>query len=423
VSAKRIRIVGAGWAGLAAAVAAAQDGWQVDLYDTAHAPGGRARSLAQHFAGQPLDNGQHVLIGAYRDTLALMRTVGLEPDALLKRTPLNLQFADGQGLTLPNVAAPWNVLAGILQASGWSWSDKSHLLRACWQWQRKGFRCNATWTVAQLCAHSALTSRVVQQLIEPLCLSALNTPCTQASALVFLRVLHDALLGGRGSADLLIPTSDLNALLPDACLRWLHTQGAHVHLGRRITNVDLQSDDFQASPDQAVVLACPSWEAARLTAKTYPAWSQQAASLPHAAITTVYLSCSALGFTRLPQPMVALHSDTEHPAQFVFDRGALTQQPGLLACVVSDSQGERDDIALRVQQQVAQQLGLSALQIVQTVVEKRATLACTPHLVRPQARIAPYLFACGDYVQGPYPSTLEGAVRSGQQVVAQLRHL
>jgi hypothetical protein len=121
--------------------------------------------------------------------------------------------------------------------------------------------------------------------------------------------------------------------------------------------------------------------------------------------------------------MVALHSDAQHPAQFVFDRGALSQQPGLLACVVSDSQGMRDEIALRVQGQVAQQLGLDHLHILQTVVEKRATLACTPTQVRPAATIAPHFFACGDYIQGPYPSTLEGAVRSGQQVVTQLRHL
>lgn len=121
--------------------------------------------------------------------------------------------------------------------------------------------------------------------------------------------------------------------------------------------------------------------------------------------------------------MVALHSSAHQPAQFVFDRGVLTQQAGLLACVVSASQGERHDIAERVQQQVSQQLGLQHLSIVQTVVEKRATLACLPDLVRPETYIAPHLFACGDYVRGPYPSTLEGAVRSGQQVIAQLRHL
>jgi predicted NAD/FAD-dependent oxidoreductase len=53
------------------------------------------------------------------------------------------------------------------------------------------------------------------------------------------------------------------------------------------------------------------------------------------------------------------------------------------------------------------------LQVVQTVVEKRATFACTPELERPPQAIAPRLVACGDYVQGPYPATLEGAVRSG----------
>jgi predicted NAD/FAD-dependent oxidoreductase len=119
--------------------------------------------------------------------------------------------------------------------------------------------------------------------------------------------------------------------------------------------------------------------------------------------------------------MVALHCDATQPAQFVLDRGFLTQQPGLLACVVSASEGERAELAHRVQRQVAQQLGLSPLHIVQTVVEKRATMACTPHQQRPPTRITDTLYACGDYVMGPYPSTLEGAVRSGQQVIAQLR--
>jgi predicted NAD/FAD-binding protein len=211
---KQLRIVGAGWAGLAAAVAAVQHGMQVHLYETAHISGGRARKLAQTFAGHPLDNGQHVLIGAYRDTLALMRTVGLEPEALLKRMPLNLQFANGQGLALPDGPAPWNVLAGIARTRGWTWHDKTHLLYACWQWQRNGFICPSDWTVTQLCTHSKLSPSVCEQLIEPLCLSALNTPLHEASALVFLRVLHDALLGGPGSADLLIPRATLALCSP-----------------------------------------------------------------------------------------------------------------------------------------------------------------------------------------------------------------
>jgi hypothetical protein len=178
----------------------------------------------------------------------------------------------------------------------------------------------------------------------------------------------------------------------------------------------------------ALVLACPAWEAARLTQTVAPAWSAKATALSHTAIATVYLQCHDAGFKGLGRPMVALQMNQNAPAQFVFDRGSLCQQPGLLAAVVSASQGEREQISTQVQQQVAEQLGLKRFSIVQTVVEKRATFACLPNTfegpqhegVKPDMFVAPNIFACGDYVRGPYPATLEGAVRSGQQVV---RHL
>ncbi|RZJ50144.1 MAG: desaturase, partial [Acidovorax sp.] len=93
-------------------------------------------------------------------------------------------------------------------------------------------------------------------------------------------------------------------------------------------------------------------------------------------------------------------------------------QHGLLAFVVSASDGERSHIEQQVLQQAAAQLGISALQPVQTVVEKRATFACTPGLMRPGLQVLPGLSACGDYVDGPYPATLEGAVLSGTAVAA-----
>jgi hypothetical protein len=121
--------------------------------------------------------------------------------------------------------------------------------------------------------------------------------------------------------------------------------------------------------------------------------------------------------------MVALDSGPNAPAQFVFDRGALSGDPaqrGILAAVVSACQGERAPLTQAVLAQVQTQLGMSGLEIITTVVERRATFSCTPGLVRPPARIAPGLWACGDHVRGPYPATLEGAVRSGLEVVNQL---
>lgn len=420
---KQLTIMGAGWAGLAAAVAATQAGWRVTLFEAAPLAGGRARSLQQNFADKPLDNGQHVLIGAYRDTLALMRTVGLNPEALLQRLPLDLRFPDGQGLSLPDWPLPFNLLTGVARANGWSLKDKASLIQASWHWQRTGFTCDDTWTVAQLCADVRLSPRVMQQLIEPLCLSALNTPLHQASATVFLRVLQDALLGGSGSSDLLVPRIDLGALLPDACLQWLSAQGADIRLGQRVTADALEALTHASSPTQATLLACPPWETARLSADLAPKWAYACAELQHTAIATVYLRCTDAGFAGLPRPMMALYSDAQAPAQFVFDRGALTAQPGLLAAVVSACSAERDEVTEQVYDQVCEQLELTNLEVVQTVVEKRATLACTPLLNRPEPFIAPGLWACGDYICGPYPSTLEGAVRSGQQVVTQLSQM
>ena len=99
---RHITIVGAGWAGLSAAVAAIQQGWQVTLYEAATTPGGRARALDQTFANRALDNGQHILIGAYRETLQLMRTVGVHPEQMLQRVPLDLRDPQDQGLQLPD---------------------------------------------------------------------------------------------------------------------------------------------------------------------------------------------------------------------------------------------------------------------------------------------------------------------------------
>jgi hypothetical protein len=211
-------------------------------------------------------------------------------------------------------------------------------------------------------------------------------------------------------------------------------------LGHRITPEALEklhAECADSAEHRALVLACPPWEAARLATAINPMWAQGAVALQHEAIATVYLHCADPSFEGLARPMMALHSNGETtdtpqqlamdgeamasgPAQFIFDRGALTQQPGLLACVVSASEGTREALASQVLQQVQQQLGLRQLSVVQTVVEKRATLACTPQLQRPAAFIAPQLWACGDYVAGPYPSTLEGAVRSGQEAVTQL---
>jgi hypothetical protein len=334
---------------------------------------------------------------------------------------LVLRLPDGGGLALPLWPSPLDAAAGILTARGWSWSDKWSLLRASMRWQRAGFQCPPTASVADLCAD--LTPRVRAELIEPLCVSALNTPAERSSGAVFLRVLRDALFGRGhghwGGSNLLLPRQDLGRLFPQAAVAWLQARGAEVRLGQRVQAV--ASTDARCAVDgerfDAVVLACPAPEAARLARGAGPAgaaWASQAEALDHEAIATVY----ATGGPRLPLPMLALRHGPDAPAQFVFDRSQLGGPTGLLAFVVSASHGDRETLEAQV---VTQAHGLGwTVQPLQTVVEKRATFACVPGLVRPPLAVAPLLWACGDYVEGPYPATIEGAVRSGLEVAGLL---
>ena len=431
----KVCVVGAGWAGCAAALQAAQDGHQVTLIEAARQPGGRARTMAlERSDGTPLrlDNGQHILIGAYSECLRLMRLVGVNPDTALHREPLALVFPDGTGLTLPNAAPPWDALIGILRARGWTWRERSALLAHAARWRVQGFQCAPEASVAQLCA--GLPQRLMDEFIAPLCISALNTVPQEASGQVFLTVLHDSLFAGSGGSHLLLPRQPLGTLLPEPALDWLRERGHHIRLGQR---VQLLAKDGRAwcvdgEAFDAVMLACPSVDAARLAseAKAAPAmqaalhaWAGSAQALRFGAIATVYAEHPGATAPLLPRAMLALRAGPGQPAQFVFDCERLGGHYGVLAFVVSAFAGERETLQKQVIRQAAECLNLTGLRVLQTVVEKRATFACTPALARPAMAIAPGLLACGDYVAGPYPATLEGGVRLGVAAARALQGL
>jgi squalene-associated FAD-dependent desaturase len=425
-AATKVAVIGAGWAGLAAAITAVQAGHQVTLFEASRHWGGRARRLPMAGDGRPpLDNGQHILIGVYHLTLQLMRMVGLNVDETLWRLPLNLKDVNGNGLSLPNVPFPLNLLWGIASAKGWRTADKWSLLKTAWRWQDMQFECDEAFTVRDVCL--GLSPKIWHDLIEPLCVSALNTPAHQASGLVFLRVLKDAVFGAAGSADLLLPGTDLGEVFPHSAIQWLQTQGASCQLGARIDRFTLNeagSTRWQVLDLEFdhIVLATPAWDAAQLVMPFNPSWSHTANALVHEAIATVYVQ--APPDFKLPQPMLALTSNSLSPAQFAFDRGQMMlehQTPGLLAFVVSAAQDHKRDLEIKVLHQARELIRIlnptdpqnASLSLVQTVIEKRATFACTPKLQRPSANPFEGLSVCGDYVTGPYPATLEGAVMSG----------
>jgi predicted NAD/FAD-dependent oxidoreductase len=192
-----------------------------------------------------------------------------------------------------------------------------------------------------------------------------------------------------------------------------------VRLGERVASLRREGAGclVQGERYEQVVIATPPTEAARLLEESgVPAagWLQVTRALAFEPIATVYVT----GGPRLPLPMLMLACGPGAPAQFVFDRGQLGGPDGVLAFVASASPSDREAVEREVLLQAAA-LGWR-VQALQTVVEKRATFACTPGLLRPPMAIAQGLWACGDYVDGPYPATLEGAVRAGIAVAALL---
>lgn len=418
---RRVAIVGGGWAGLAAAIRARMAGHDVVLFETSRLWGGRARSAG--VGAETLDNGQHILIGAYARTLTLMRDIGVDHTTVLMRMPLTLCNPQGVGLRL-RPGSPLLALAGaVFGHRGWTWRDRVSLLQAASRWARAGFTCPPDMTVEVLSRNVSVAVR--RELIEPLCVAALNTPASTASAQVFLRVLRDALFSGPGSADLLLPKVPLDQLFPGPAADWLRRNGVTLRTGHRVRSIVKTPSRWRVDDDtfDGVVVACTAVEAARLVQPVDASWSDRARSLAYEPIVTVYLGSPG---STLPVPMVALSDGPADPAQFAFDHGAMGGIAGRFAFVASgaapwvEAGHQKTADAMLDQARRAFPAGTwkspPSIEAIRT--ERRATFRCVPGLLRPACWIAPGLVAAGDYIDGPYPSTLEGAVRSGELAVS-----
>ncbi len=461
-----IAVVGAGWAGCAAAVELTLQGHRVVLFESARTLGGRARGLrrpipaantaTQASSGsadsaltssipldrweEQLDNGQHILLGAYRETLRLMRTVGVDPDRSLLRLPLQMRYpeaAGGMDFLTARLPAPLHLVVALLRATGLSAGDKMSIARFSSAARWIDWRLNLDCSVTDLLERFNQTDRVIMLLWRPLCLAALNTPPERASAQIFLNVLRDSLGAGRADSDMLLPKVDLSALFPNQAARFIVRRGAQVQLATRVTGLHREAHRWRLDTTGSGALASPIFDRVILatpvayTARMLAAAGGNAAGLnfDYEAITTCYLQYAT--DLRLAQPFYALLDELAlgNWGQFVFDRGQLdSAQAGLLAIVISASSDavalEHSSLCAAVAVQLARVFDRPALRQPlrsKVISEKRATFSCTPSLVRPgpMSGLDGVLLA-GDYTDSDYPATIEAAVRSGVRAAASI---
>jgi squalene-associated FAD-dependent desaturase len=414
-----VAIIGGGYAGMAAAVELAARDIPVTVFEAAPALGGRARRVTINDTA--LDNGLHILIGAYSETLRLIDKVAPGRDSFL-RLPLTLNIHKRFSLRAPKLPAPFHVAWALLTAEGLSSADKRAAAAFMQAMKKRAYHLDHDCTVEALLAEHSQASDLIEYLWAPLCIAALNTPMQRASAQVFLNVLRDSLGAGRAASDLLLARMDLTALFPKPAADFVRARGGWVEAGATVERITQDGGGFQLQVhgqsrhfDQVICAVAPH-RAADLLADI-PALAntkQQIEALQYEPIHSIYLQFD--GALRLPLPMIGI---TDSPAQWLFDREAICGQRGLIGAVISASEDQvgeaQDRLAQRVVADLARNFGpLPQLKWHRVIAEKRATFSCTPDLARPAAVTAcNNFYLAGDYTASDYPATIEAAVRSG----------
>lgn len=419
-SPQRVAILGGGYAGMAAAVTLADAGVPVTVFEAGLVTGGRARRV--EINGVALDNGLHILIGAYRETLRLIAKVHPAPEQTLLRLPLDWHVHERMHLRAPRLPAPLHLAAALATARGVGLNERWQAIVMMRALRRMKFQLMHDTTVSALLAQHDQGEALTQWLWHPLCVAALNTPPARASAQMFLNVLRDTFTGARADSDMLIPRVDLSRLFPEPAADYVHARGGTVLTGCRVTALQLEAGGLRiVAGDNAgsfshVVCALPPHLVAGLLEPhaVLRDTVQRVAALTYQPITSVYFQFD--GTLRLPAPMLGLADATAH---WLFDREAICGQRGLVGAVIS-AEGAyqsltQDQLAQRVLQELGARFGpLPPVKWQRVISEKRASFSAVPDLRRPAQRTAlPGLWLAGDYTAGEYPATLEAAVRSG----------
>ncbi|MCK4743747.1 MAG: hydroxysqualene dehydroxylase HpnE [Sulfuriflexus sp.] len=431
-SSRKIAIIGGGWAGLSAAVKLTNHGHHVTLFESAKQLGGRARCVA--FGEQRVDNGQHLLLGAYTETLNMLQLCGVKIDNALLRSPLNIKVIERQGaefnLSPSRLPAPLNILTALLTLPSLSIRERLKTIWFLLKLRLSGFKIRRDITVRKLLRHQP--EIMVKMFWEPLCIAALNTAINDASAKIFLNVLKDSFTQKPEASDLLIPKVDLANLFVHPAMQYIEEHGGTLLLGKKINSIQkinskytvIDADDHQYDADDIILAGSPKSTLALLEKSALLETTQeQLRQLIYEPICTIYLQYA--NDIRLPLPMIGLTNCT---GQWIFDRH-FCGQAGLMAVVISASgphmQLDKMTLAQLVSDELTELFDWPDANSSLVIREKRATFKAHVDIdkLRPNVTTSEKnLWLCGDYTASPYPATLEAAVQSGLQCSHEIIH-
>lgn len=429
-------VIGGGVAGFSAATALAEAGAQVLLLEARPGLGGRATAFTDPGTGERVDNGQHILMGCYYDTLKLLVRIGAS-DRVRWQTGLALTMVDERGhesvLKLPPMASPLHLLGGVLAWDALSWFERMSILRvgAALTPRGQNFSSASRESVREWLVRHGQAPRLCELFWEPLALAALNQSIDQAAASYFVTILAQMFGPDSTAAALVMPAVPLDELYAEPARAWLEARGHEVRVNAPV-KVEVVADRVTGVRVRGEHLAAP-W-----VISTVP-WHGLGALFesPPQSLAMTIANATALGSL----PIVTVNLWFDRPVmhesviglpgrafQWVFDRRAIIG--GASSHLSMISSGAEAIVAMSNDELIALALAdvRAALPAARTatvrkglaVREKRSTFSLAPDApARPQAEtgIAGFLLA-GDWIDTGLPATIESAAVSGHRAAA-----
>lgn len=425
-----VGIIGGGLAGMAAAATLAEKGIQATIVEASPRLGGRARNVAVEFNSQvvQLDNGQHILLGAYHETLRLLDMIGVDTKQAFIRSPLKLASVSIDQTSAFNLSTPkylpypLNQLLGFVFCKGLSIAERFAVIRMLANLKQIDFHLSEDIALEDYLRQQQQSAHTIKIFWEPLCLAALNTPIATASSKVFLNVLKDCFAGQKSDSDLLLPKQGLSELFAQPITQYIQSKQGNIMTGERVKSIIETDGGYEVTSRHKkmtfshIIIAISSHHlkdvAANLPKLAAPVTATK--QYRYQPIYTIYLQYDST--IKLPSPMIGLQGGL---GQWVFDRGIMCDQHGLMAVIISaegeHQQLEQDALALQVANELRQAFpNLTKPLWHQVIAEKRATFSCDANTTRPAYITRQQnVYLAGDYVYEDYPATIEGAIRSG----------
>ena len=410
MSRRTAHVIGAGVAGLSAAVRLAEAGLDVVVHEAARAAGGRCRSYYDQALGLVIDNGNHLLLSGNHTALDYLGRIG-SLDALTGPPSAVFDFADlrsGERWRIrPNDGrVPWWLLDRNRRAPGTALREYFAPLAA--------FVAPATATLAQT---MSCAGPLYERLWRPVLLAGLNTDPREGSASLAAAMLRETLGAGGRACRPLIANQGLSRAFIDPALAFLAARQAKVRFGERLRGVrfegaravalDFEAESLTLSDDDGVVIAVPSWVVGDLLPDLETPDEHRAIVNAHFRIAPPTGQPAILGVINGLTEWLFAFSD--HVSTTISGADRLLDR-------------SREDLAAEIWREVSALTGLPPdLPPWQIVKERRATFAATPaqDAKRPPARTRWNNVAlAGDWTQTGLPATLESAVRSGYRAAS-----